>query len=137
MPPRTKATPTPTDEKAQPEAEPQRRDGATSVAVTDPRLDGLKALRQPFAGEAVGKLPRGTCKDCKEVARQWRACERHAFVRGCEHCGGSHTSATLHLDYVGHADLTQRLLDVDPFWTWEPFTQEQIHALPPALQQAV
>lgn len=24
------------------------------------------------------------------------------------------------LDYVGHADLTARLLDVDPAWTWEP-----------------
>jgi hypothetical protein len=25
------------------------------------------------------------------------------------------------LDYVGHADVTARLLEVDPFWTWEPF----------------
>ncbi len=24
------------------------------------------------------------------------------------------------LSYVGHAALTSRLLDVDPFWTWEP-----------------
>ena len=24
------------------------------------------------------------------------------------------------LDYVGHADVTARLLDVDPFWSWEP-----------------
>jgi hypothetical protein len=24
------------------------------------------------------------------------------------------------LDYVGHAALTARLLDVDPLWTWEP-----------------
>lgn len=24
------------------------------------------------------------------------------------------------LDYVGHAALTSRLLDVDPLWTWEP-----------------
>lgn len=33
------------------------------------------------------------------------------------------------LDYVGHADLTARLLDVDPFWTWEPFALDQ-HGLP-------
>ena len=26
----------------------------------------------------------------------------------------------MHLDYVGHAALTDRLLDADPFWTWEP-----------------
>lgn len=25
------------------------------------------------------------------------------------------------LDYVGHADITARLLDVDPDWVWEPF----------------
>ena len=24
------------------------------------------------------------------------------------------------LDYVGHAATTQRLLEVDPAWTWEP-----------------
>lgn len=26
----------------------------------------------------------------------------------------------LKLDYVGHADVTDRLLSVDPEWTWEP-----------------
>jgi hypothetical protein len=26
----------------------------------------------------------------------------------------------LKLDYVGHADVTDRLLQVDPLWTWEP-----------------
>jgi hypothetical protein len=26
----------------------------------------------------------------------------------------------VHLDYVGHADLPARLLDVDPFGSWEP-----------------
>lgn len=25
------------------------------------------------------------------------------------------------LDFVGHGFITQRLLDVDPFWHWEPF----------------
>ena len=25
------------------------------------------------------------------------------------------------VDYVGHAAVTDRLLQVDPFWTWEPF----------------
>lgn len=27
----------------------------------------------------------------------------------------------LMLDFVGHGWLTQRFLDVDPLWTWEPF----------------
>jgi hypothetical protein len=98
-------------------------------------LDGLQRLRAPFEPEAIGKLPRGTCKACRDVARQYRACDSHTFVRRCAECGGSHSSATMHLDYVGHADLTDRLLDVDPFWTWEPFSQEQIMALPPAMRE--
>jgi hypothetical protein len=28
------------------------------------------------------------------------------------------------LDYVGHADVTARLLDVDPEWNWEPLATE-------------
>jgi hypothetical protein len=98
--------------------------------------DPLRALRAPFDPESIGKLPKGTCKACRDLARQYRACESHSFVRRCDECGGSHSSATMHLDYVGHADLTLRLLDVDPFWTWEPFSQEQIMALPPVLREA-
>lgn len=33
------------------------------------------------------------------------------------------------LDFVGHGYLTQRLLDVDPFWTWEPVALDD-HGLP-------
>jgi len=29
------------------------------------------------------------------------------------------------LDFVGHGFLTQRFLDVDPLWTWEPFALDQ------------
>lgn len=29
------------------------------------------------------------------------------------------------LDYVGHAAVTQRLLEVDPAWTWEPMCIDQ------------
>jgi hypothetical protein len=36
-------------------------------------------------------------------------------------CGGTHHKNAVHLDYVGHAALTDRLLDCDPNWTWEPF----------------
>lgn len=36
-----------------------------------------------------------------------------------KYCGGFH-ALSIHLDYVGHAALTARLLDVDPEWTWEP-----------------
>ncbi|WP_447198263.1 hypothetical protein [Streptomyces hebeiensis] len=35
-------------------------------------------------------------------------------------CASSLTTAHIHLDYVGHAELTGRLLEADPLWTWEP-----------------
>jgi hypothetical protein len=35
----------------------------------------------------------------------------------------------VHLDYVGHAVTTNRLLDVDPAWYWEPLTFDE-HGLP-------
>ncbi|WP_198519577.1 hypothetical protein [Microbacterium sp. BR1] len=36
-----------------------------------------------------------------------------------KYCGGYHARA-IHLDYVGHAALTKRLLEADPEWSWEP-----------------
>ena len=30
----------------------------------------------------------------------------------------------IELDYVGHAAVTDRLLSIDPFWTWEPFATD-------------
>lgn len=78
----------------------------------------LADLRAPFPAEAIGKLPRSTCRACSENAR--KRCEQHGWVTNCPECRGSHSAATMHIDYVGHADVTARLLAVDPLWTWEP-----------------
>ena len=48
-------------------------------------------LRAPFPPERISQIPRKT-----------------------------KTGGTVRLDYVGHADVTDRLLAVDPTWTWEP-----------------
>lgn len=77
------------------------------------------ALRQPFPPEVIGKLPRSTCRACSDSQR--KRCDQHGWVSRCDQCHGSHSSATMHLDYVGHAATTDRLLAVDPGWTWEPF----------------
>lgn len=82
--------------------------------MTDTTVD-LTKLRTPFAAEFVGKLPRVTCKACNERGTD---CSKHAKTE-CAVCGnwlGKHT----HLDYVGHADVTIRLLEVDPEWDWQP-----------------
>lgn len=55
--------------------------------------EAYKALRAPFPPEAIAKLPRQNKK----------------------------TGEWIELDYVGHAEVTDRLLSVDPEWSWEPY----------------
>jgi hypothetical protein len=74
--------------------------------------NGLDILREPFEPHQISKLPKPTCK-----AEDYRKLPKGK----CGECGGYHaTSKTIHLDYVGHAALTDRLLDADPKYTWEP-----------------
>jgi hypothetical protein len=64
------------------------------------------ALRKPFDKKHVGKLPKPYKKDSP---------------RGnCPECHSYHGMPAAHLDYVGHAAVTDRLLSVDPEWNWEP-----------------
>lgn len=70
------------------------------------KTDQQAALRKPFPRESVGLLPRALKKDSPKSK--------------CEKCGGYHGFPAIHLDYVGHAAVTDRLLQVDPEWTWEP-----------------
>jgi len=76
------------------------------------KKSGLELLREPFPDNQISKLPKGT--------KQQNECPASEKVR-CAVCGGFHHPKVIHLDYVGHAALTDRLLDADPLWTWEPF----------------
>lgn len=76
-----------------------------------------KQLREPFPPEEIGKLPRVSCGDCRNA--QGKVCQKHTKSK-CDICGNWITNAHLHLDYVGHAEITDRFLLVDPSWTWEP-----------------
>lgn len=67
---------------------------------------GFAALREPFPPESVGKMPKPYKKESEKG--------------NCSECGGYHGLPAMHLDYVGHAAVTHRLLDVDPGWSWEP-----------------
>ena len=80
-------------------------------------ITGLAKLRELFPDHQVGKLAKGS-----KAQTQCQASEK----KNCPVCGGWHHPKMIHLDYVGHAALTDRLLDADPLWTWEPlaFTQE-------------
>lgn len=98
--------------------------------------DTLNRLRATFPDEAIGKLPRSTCRDCSNVKSGPKVCGQHKWTR-CQVCGNGHSSASMHIDFVGHADVTARLLEVDPFWTWRPFTAEEIAGIPPTLRDGL
>jgi hypothetical protein len=74
-------------------------------------------LRAPFPDEVMGKLPRIYCGGCRDS--RGKKCDSHRKVK-CSGCRNNITEAHLHLDYVGHAEATDRLLQVDPMWSWEP-----------------
>jgi hypothetical protein len=71
---------------------------------------GLAKLREPFLPEQINKLPKGT-----KAQNECPANEK----KNCAICGGWHHPKINHLDYVGHAALTARLLDSDEEWTWD------------------
>lgn len=89
----------------------------------DEQLEALHKLREPFAPTEVRHLPRVWCPACKSAGRN--GCQRHP-VSKCGKCkqkmpDGGH----IDLAYVGHAEATNRLLNVDPFWDWEPLTVDE------------
>lgn len=76
---------------------------------------GLSLLRVPFADHQISKLPKETRKQIDA-----RNADKGVMVWKCPQCGGAHHKDAVHLDYVGHAALTDRLLDTDIEWSWEP-----------------
>lgn len=82
----------------------------------DPRTVS-DALMAPFEGNEVGLLPRIICPPCSKS--RTGVCDEHQKAK-CNECGGYMTPRHIHISYVGHADVTARLLRVDPAWTWEP-----------------
>lgn len=86
---------------------------------TEPKT-GLALLREPFPPNQISKLPKPYKKDSPKG--------------NCDVCGGYHGLPAVHLDYVGHAALTARLLDADPAWMWEPvgFDDKGLPALDPS-----
>jgi len=75
---------------------------------------GLDLLREPFPENQIGRLPKPTKAQTDAIKANFKAGIR------CKECGGWHHKDVVHLDYVGHAALTDRLLDADPNWNWEP-----------------
>lgn len=84
------------------------------------QLEALRKLREPFPENQISMLPKPTRAQTDEVKRDFKKGVR------CDFCGQWHHPNVQHLSYVGHAALTDRLLDVDPLWYWEPMATNEI-----------
>lgn len=92
-------------------------------AETAAPVEPLQLLRRPFPDHQISKLPKESRAQIDE-----RKANRNSAIN-CKVCGGWHHKNAVHLDYVGHAALTDRLLDADMHWFWEPVAFDQ-HGLP-------
>ncbi len=81
----------------------------------EPNKEALKKLREEFPANQINLLP--------------KPYDKNAPKGKCEECGGWHGKPAIHLEFLGHAALTARLLDVDPLWYWEPVAFDE-HGLP-------
>lgn len=72
----------------------------------DDKKTGLQRLREPFPEHQISLLPKPLKRDAPKGK--------------CPECGGYHGLPAIHLSYVGHAALTDRLLECDESWSWEP-----------------
>lgn len=77
-------------------------------------VEPLALLRVPFPAHQISKLPKPTKKQTDDVKADFK------LGRRCHVCGSWHHPDVVHLDYVGHAATTDRLLDADIKWSWEP-----------------
>ncbi len=82
----------------------------TEEKVTE--KDIWEELRKPFPKESIGQLP----KPYKSESPKGK----------CEECGGYHGLPAIHLDFVGHANVVDRLNSVvgPDDWGWEPMARD-------------
>lgn len=95
--------------------------------MTEPS-SALAKLREPFAANQISKLPKESRKQIDERKNRAPNC----MIWDCPECGNAHHKGAVHLDYVGHAAATDRLLDADERWGWEPVADPASLGLPMA-----
>jgi hypothetical protein len=98
-------------------------------------------LQEPFNPAEVGLRPQIWCPKCRDYQKEppagggkSRCCGMKKDERGsggvdhdrkkCADCGQAMTAAHMHLSYVGHAHITERLLQADPRWYWRPIGRD-------------
>lgn len=96
----------------------------TSEPPPEAPADPLAKLREPFLAHQISKKPAPTKAQTEAVKADFKKGIR------CGICGSWHHPDVVHLDYVGHAAATDRLLDVDPNWNWQPVADPASRGLP-------
>lgn len=89
--------------------------------LTEQQIASLARLREPFPAAEIRYLPRVWCGTCRDMKG---ACKNHTRVK-CQKCRNNISSGHIDLAYVGHAEATNRLLNVDPAWGWEPVALDE------------
>ena len=97
------------------------KESGTTMSETTEGRSISDILRRKFPAEEVGKLPRVTCPDCSD---RRKTCTEHRKSK-CDVCKAYVSERHIHIDYVGHADVTARLLEADPGWNWEPKAEDE------------
>lgn len=82
-----------------------------AAEVVKKETSGLAKMRESFPDNQISQLPKPTKSQSQCPPNE---------KRNCAVCGGWHHPKVVHLSYVGHAAITDRLLDCDPAWSWEP-----------------
>jgi len=78
----------------------------TDITELSAALAAIPAQHAQPAADTLALLPKPTKKDAQKGK--------------CNECGGWHGLPAVHLSYMGHAEVTLALIEVDPLWTWEP-----------------
>lgn len=96
---------------------------STDIAKTGgaPAISPLARLREPFPESEIRYLPRVWCRACRDSRA---GCNQHQRQK-CSKCRNNISTAHIDLRYVGHAEATNRLLNVDPEWSWEPVASDE------------
>jgi hypothetical protein len=92
--------------------------------LTAEQLAGLDLLRQPLPAHLIGKKPIGGPK--KQSGRY----PEGTPMAKCEVCHGYLPRDHQHLDFAGHAAVTERFLAADPAWMWTPVADPAQKGLP-------
>ncbi|MGW2863354.1 hypothetical protein [Streptomyces sp. NPDC001205] len=90
--------------------------------LTPTQLAALAELRTPFPTEAIQYRPSIKCRACDNNPSG--DCNEHVRIY-CEACLRWVSECHVDLAYIGHADTTDRLLNADPMWSWEPLAFDE------------